>query len=68
MEINKYAVIYKCGKLLFIWDYMTVDIYYYINFNMSDSAQLIKIIGDVLQPDDANLRKQSEEILTTLRN
>ena len=47
---------------------MTVDIYYYINFNMSDSAQLIKIIGDVLQPDDANLRKQSEEILTTLRN
>ena len=42
--------------------------YYYINFNMSDSAQLIKIIGDVLQPDDTNLRKHSEGLLLSLRN
>lgn len=35
---------------------------------MSDSAQLIKIIGDVLQPHDQALRKQSEEILINLRN
>ena len=35
---------------------------------MSDSAQLIKIIADILQPDDSNLRKQSEEILNTLKN
>ena len=32
------------------------------------SAQLIKIIGEVLQPDDPNLRKQSENILQTLRS
>lgn len=35
---------------------------------MSDSAQLVKIIGDILQPDNPALRKQSEDILTSLRN
>ena len=35
---------------------------------MSDSAQLIKIIADVLQPNDPNLRKQSEDLLASLRN
>ena len=35
---------------------------------MSDTAQLIQIIRDVLQPNDQNLRKQSENLLTTLRN
>ena len=35
---------------------------------MSDSAQLIQIISDVLQANDANVRKQAEDLLTTLRN
>jgi hypothetical protein len=35
---------------------------------MSDSAQLIQIINDVLQANDPALRKQSEDILTNLRN
>lgn len=35
---------------------------------MSDSAQLVQIINDVLQANDPNLRKQSEDILTNLRN
>lgn len=42
--------------------------YYYINFNMSESEQLIQIINNVLQPNDPNLRKQSEEILNNLRS
>lgn len=44
-------------------------LHYYLNhFNMSETAQLIQIIKDVLQPNDQNLRKQSENLLTTLRN
>ncbi len=35
---------------------------------MNDSAQLIQIIKDVLQPNDPALRKNSEALLTTLRN
>lgn len=35
---------------------------------MSDSAQLVQIINDVLQANDPNLRIQSEDILTNLRN
>ena len=35
---------------------------------MSDSEQLMKIIGDVLQPKDAALRKHSEQLLVDLRN
>lgn len=35
---------------------------------MSDSAQLVQIINNVLQPNDPNLRKQSEDILNNLRN
>lgn len=35
---------------------------------MSDTAQLIQIINNVLQANDTNLRKQSEDILTNLRN
>ena len=42
--------------------------YYNINFNMSESEQLIQIINNVLQPNDPNLRKQSEEILNNLRS
>ena len=40
----------------------------YLNINMSASEQLIKLISDVLQPDDANLRKQSEEMLNNIKN
>ena len=36
--------------------------------HMSDSTQLIQIISNVLQPNDANLRKQAEDLLTSLRN
>lgn len=35
---------------------------------MSDTDQLVQIIKDVLQPNDPNLRKQSENLLTSLRN
>jgi hypothetical protein len=35
---------------------------------MSDSAQLIKIIGDIMQGTDTVLRKQSEDLLTSLRS
>lgn len=35
---------------------------------MNDTDQLVKIIKDVLQPNDPNLRKQSENLLTSLRN
>lgn len=35
---------------------------------MSESEQLIQIINNVLQPNDPNLRKQSEEILNNLRS
>jgi len=35
---------------------------------MSDSSQLLKIIADVLQPQDAALRKNSEQLLVDLRN
>jgi UDP-N-acetylglucosamine 2-epimerase len=42
---------------------------HYIIFNiMSDSAQLIKIIGDIMQGTDTVLRKQSEDLLTSLRS
>ena len=35
---------------------------------MSDSAQLIKIIGDIMQPDDTNLRQYSQGLLLSLKN
>jgi len=35
---------------------------------MSETQQLISIISNVLQPQDANLRKSAEGILINLRN
>lgn len=35
---------------------------------MSDSAQLLTIIANVLQPQDSNLRKSAEAILLATRN
>jgi hypothetical protein len=35
---------------------------------MSETQQLISIITNVLQPQDANLRKEAENILLNLRN
>lgn len=35
---------------------------------MSETQQLISIISNVLQPQDANLRKSAEGILVNLRN
>jgi len=35
---------------------------------MSETQQLISIITNVLQPQDANLRKTAEGILVNLRN
>lgn len=34
---------------------------------MSETQQLLQIIANVLQPKDANLRKEAEEILKKLR-
>lgn len=35
---------------------------------MSETQQLLQIISNVLQPQDANLRKEAENILQNLRN